>query len=235
MENVTYAEAYAGGAGSAINLLLSNRVNSILINDANIGIYSFWQYLKNESDNFLDLVHNTEVNLEVWQQQRRIFKSATKSSLQLGFATFYLSRTNRSGILGAGPIGGQDPVKQGLAKHKLDCRFNKLGLIEKLEKIIEKKERIFVYNDDALDFLAKIDSKNTLVYLDPPYYEQGKALYMNYYKHENHVDLQSFLDKTNCFKWILSYDNVEPIRRLYSKYNLFEFNLSYTAQDSKQG
>jgi len=132
-------------------------------------------------------------------------------------------------------MGGQDPEKQHKAKYKLDCRYNKRALLEKFEKIIEMRDNIKVYNYDALTFLEHITNKNTFVYLDPPYYEQGKALYINYYKHNDHLELSNFLRNTNNFKWVLSYDNVGAIQKLYSDFELYEFNLTYTAQKVKTG
>ena len=237
MKNVIYAEPYAGGAGAAINLLLNNKVKSIKINDANLCIYSFWYFLINESEKFLRKFDRTEVTLKQWQKQRKILKSSTEPSLKLGFATFFLSRCNRSGILNAGPMGGQDPINQANATYKLDCRYNKDELRRKLISIIEHKSKIFVYNDDALKFLKRFrkKSENILIYLDPPYYVQGSKLYMNYYKHDDHVKLADFLKNNDKFKWFLSYDNVKQIRDLYSDSNLYKFNLKYSAQKTKKG
>lgn len=235
MKNAAYAEPYAGGAGAAINLLLRNKVDTIKINDASIAIYSFWYFLIAETEKFIKLIESTEVTLEEWQRQRAIFKTSLVPNFELGFATFFLSRTNRSGILSAGPIGGQDPLLQDNANYKLNCRFNKKILIDKIRKITERRENIFVTNHDALQFLKNISDNNTLVYLDPPYYKQGKALYLNYYKHKDHVELSSYLKETNNFKWLLSYDNVDEIRQLYSAFNLYKFNLYYTAHDVKKG
>lgn len=235
LEKTVYAEPYAGGAGSAINLLLGNKVEAIKINDISLGIFSFWYFLVHQSSDFLKMVDKTEVNLKEWQKQRSIFKKSQKASLELGFATFYLSRTNRSGILNAGPMGGQDPIKQFNAKYKLDCRYNKEALLNKFADIIKIRKNIEVYNEDALTFLSKIKNKNTFVYLDPPYYDQGKALYLNYYKHKDHLVLSDFLRNTTDFNWVLSYDNVEAIRKLYFDFDLYEFELTYTAHKVKNG
>jgi len=235
MVNSLYAEPYAGGAGAAINLLFNGSVERIAINDAAIGIYSFWHSLVYDSKKFVNKIHKTNVSLDEWNIQRAIFKKSLKPSFELGFATFFLSRTNRSGILAAGPIGGQDIKRQQEARYKIDCRFNKELLIEKVKKIAKYKQFILVSNDDALVFLKKIKSKNSLVYLDPPYYKQGKALYMDYYKHENHVELSRFLGKKHPFRWILSYDNVAEIRQLYSEFPLYNFDLCYTAHEIKNG
>jgi len=235
IKNVIYSEPYAGGAGAAINLLLNNSVEAIRINDASRGIFSFWNSLINDGERFLDKVYKIDVTLNEWQSQRLIFKDPTAASFDLAFATFFLSRTNRSGILAAGPIGGQDEKNQQNAKYKIDCRFNKIELIERLQKIIAKRDRIFVSNLDALVFLRQIRGENNFVYLDPPYYAQGKALYLNYYHHEDHVMLANYLRHSANFNWVLSFDSVPEILELYSDFPLYEFVLNYSVQDSKKG
>lgn len=235
LKDVIYSEAYAGGAGAAINLLLNNSVKAVRINDASRGIYCFWNSLIKEGERFLEKVVNTQVTLKEWHAQRLIFKNQESDSFELGFATFFLSRTNRSGILAAGPIGGQDEKTQQSAKYKIDCRFNKAELIKRLERIIANRDKIFVSNFDALDFLKQIRDENALVYLDPPYYSQGKALYLNYYQHEDHLVLANFLKDSADFNWVLSYDSVPEIIKLYPDFPLYEFVLNYTAQNSKKG
>jgi len=234
-EDIVYAEPYAGGAGTAINLLLSEKVRAIRINDAAIGIYSFWHSLINDGERFMHMIGNTPVNLAEWRRQRAIFKTAETPSFELGFATFFLCRCNRSGILSAGPIGGQDEAMQRRAKYKLDCRFNKPDLISRIRRIVDQRHRITVSNLDALEFLRLIDDEHALVYLDPPYYEQGQALYLNYYRHDDHVSLANYLRYQARFDWVLSYDNVPPILSLYSDFPLYQYGLSYTAQSVKQG
>lgn len=250
MQNVIYAEPYAGGAGGGINLLLEGTVKRIYINDANKSIYAFWYSLINNSEEFINLFDSVEVTLQEWNRNKAIFKRADsisknnqKEMLELGFATFFLNRCNRSGILNAGPIGGNSDESQLQANYKIDARFKKDFLREKLIKIIANKNRIRVFNDDALYFLkyrikASITTerqKNVLIYLDPPYYVQGSNLYMNYYKHNDHYKLSKYLKRDSYFKWILSYDDVNEISEMYNGFNQYTFNLSYTVEQKKKG
>ena len=235
LQNIIYCEPYAGGAGAAINLLLTNNVEAIRINDASVAIFSFWNALVTDGEKFLQRVREVNVTLEEWQRQRAIFKTSATASFDLGFATFFLSRTNRSGILSAGPIGGQNETAQQNANYKLDCRFNKVDLVKRLERIVNNRDRITVSNLDALLFLKEIRNQNAFVYLDPPYYTQGKALYLNYYLHDDHAMLANFLKNSSTFEWVLSYDNVPEILQLYADFPLYQFELSYTAQGSKKG
>ena len=234
MEHVAYAEPYAGGAGAAVNLLLTDAVDRILINDANIGVYSFWHYLITEPERFIERVQEIPVTLEQWHIEKDIASNADAPSFELGVATFFLSRTNRSGVINAGPIGGNSSEKQNSASYKIDCRFNKPELLDRLRLIAEKRDCVAVSNLDALDFLRSLD-RETFVYLDPPYYVKGKCLYMNHYTHEEHQRLADFLLTEAPFRWVLSYDDVAPIRRMYETRDLYRFPLSYTVQDTKKG
>ena len=235
LEHITYAEPYAGGAGTAINLLLGNKVDRIFINDANFGVFSFWNAILSHTDEFVDKIQTVPITIEEWKRQRTILMNGNAPSFDLGFATFYLSRTNRSGILSAGPIGGSSEEKQALAKFKIDCRFNRDNLTDKILDIAERKRCIVVTNKDAIKFLKDLKCCDKFVYLDPPYYVNGKSLYLDYYKHQDHKQLADYLKKTRKFKWVLSYDNVEPIRELYTGYDQYEFDLKYTANIKKSG
>lgn len=234
LQEIVYAEPYAGGAGAAINLLVDGHVNEIVINDANIGIYSFWNALVNESERFIQTINTIPVTLTEWYMQRDIVQKSTKPSFELGVATFFMSRTNRSGVIFGGAIGGSTEEKQNNAKYKIDCRFNKQDLIQRLKIIAKNKRRIKVTNEDALVFLRQLDN-NVFVYLDPPYYVKGKSLYMNHYTDSDHEELAYFLQNEARFNWVLSYDDVPQIREMYADSELYRFPLKYTVSKKQIG
>ena len=229
----TYAEPYSGGAGVALNLLLSNWVSKILLNDKDPVIYAFWYALIHNSGEFLKRFDNTPVCIEEWHRQKEILKNHSMYSVsEVGFATFYLNRCNRSGILKAGPIGGKNQD----GNWKIDARFNKKNLRLRLEAIIKRKDSISVANLDALDFLKITDAEpKCLTYLDPPYFVKGKGLYLNYYEMQDHIDLANALHSRKDKTWILSYDNAIEIRNLYKELPGFTFSLSYSANCTKEG
>lgn len=234
LTNIVYVEPYAGGAGAAINLLLRKHVDRIIINDANSGIYSFWYALLNESARFIQTINDIPVTLDEWHHQKEILKSTKSPSFELGVATFFLSRTNRSGVISGGAIGGTTTEKQNSAKYKIDCRFNKPDLLARLNAIVNQKERITICNQDALHFLKNLN-EDVFVYLDPPYYIKGKYLYMNHYTDKSHKELADLLQHDANFKWVLSYDDTPQIRSMYEKLELFRFPLTYTVKERQVG
>jgi len=229
-----YCEAYAGGAGIAWKLLQDGFVTKVHLNDLNQAVYSFWHSVINETDALCQLIQDTPVTMDTWYQQKKIQNSADSVSiLDLGFSTFFLNRTNRSGIIWAGVIGG----KKQDGNYKLDARYNKKKLINRIEKIAFHKNKIEIYNQDALKFINTVVptmNSKTLIYLDPPYYHKGAGLYTHHYNHNDHVYIAEAIANINL-KWLVSYDNTHQIREIYKNYKSVIYSLSYSTQDRYSG
>ncbi|SPZ02509.1 DNA-methyltransferase [Pseudomonas luteola] len=226
LDGGTYIEPYAGGAGAAVYLLTKNYVENIVINDIDPAIYSFWWSIFNDSDRFLRLLNDTPVNLDIWNVQREIFlKGDSSDKTELGFATFFLNRTNRSGIIKGGVIGG----KKQDGKYKLDARFNKKSLSSRIEELALIASRVKLENLDAMDLIAREDTieGKKLIYLDPPYFKKGSQLYRNHYKPSDHIEISSFVTGLKS-PWIVTYDNCEEIHEIYSGKNKQEFSFHYS-------
>ncbi|CAI2448530.1 Site-specific DNA methylase [Serratia liquefaciens] len=232
MSNITYAEPYAGGAGLALSMLYSGLVDKIYLNDIDRSIWSFWDSVVNNSDEFIERVISTPVTIEEWLAQKEVQKNkSTASTIDLGFSTFFLNRTNRSGIIKAGVIGGMSQN----GDYKLGCRYHKNNLIVKIKKISDMKDKISVFNMDANEFINSVSSdKNVFLCIDPPYFVKGASLYTNFYKKNDHEILRDTICKISN-SWILTYDNAKEIQELYSEKEMFTFNLSYSAGDKKKG
>lgn len=229
--NGTYIEPFAGGAGVALNLLFDGVIENIIINDYDKAIYSFWRAIKEDGWKFIDLIEKTPINIDEWKKQKQIYLDSKCYSVELAFAAFYLNRTNRSGILTAGPIGG---YKQD-GNYKIDVRFNKEKMIRKISNIIEKKKNISVFNKDIRSFISNVIPKydnNAFVYFDPPYYNKGQQLYKNFLNSVDHQEIaKSIRENLHC-PWIVSYDNVEDIKRMYDGYLLKNFSVTYSAANT---
>lgn len=231
-----YCEPYAGGAAIAVELLLQEYVRRIHINDVSRPLYSFWYAVLNETEPLLRLISDTPLTMKSWDRQRDVFNHPDDhSAVELGFATFFLNRTNRSGILNAGVIGGRAQT----GKWTIEARYNVPELARRIEAIAEYRNRIQLTCLNALDFLRdrlKSFSSRTLVYLDPPYYEKGKDLYYNYYEHADHAAIAAFVQRNmRRLPWVVSYDNVEQIRDLYAKSRGIAYGLGYSARDIRTG
>ena len=235
LERKIYAEPFAGGCGLALSLLYGGHVSEIHINDIDRSIWAFWFSVLNHTDELADLVENTPVTLEEWHHQRAILIQRDDSDpLTLGFATFYLNRTNRSGIIEkAGVIGG---LSQN-GPYRLDCRFNRSELVRRIRRIAKYRQRIHLYCLDALAFIADLREllpTSTFFYLDPPYFNKGASLYTSFYRPTDHSILATHvLGLEN--PWIVTYDTEPRIQSLYKGRRQFEYDIRYSLQTKRRG
>lgn len=223
-----YVEPYAGGAGLAMSLLLKGYARYLHLNDLDPAIYAFWWGITEKNADFIKLIEQTPITITEWKKQKAIQQEPEKhDTLTLGFSTFFLNRTNHSGILKAGVIGGKEQA----GKYKLDARFNKYNLIKKARLIDLYKSRITITQENAADFLTNHASNlpsNTLINLDPPYYIKGKQLYQNWYQHQDHADIAEIIPTLKPY-WIITYDDVQAIHKLYHNHNIMQYRLGYSA------
>ncbi|WP_313094342.1 DNA adenine methylase [Streptococcus parasuis] len=231
----TYIEPFCGGAAVALKLLLNNDVKKIMLNDFDRAIYAMWYSILHDTEAFIKKVVEATFTIEEWDKQQEIQKKKySVDLLTLGFSTFYLNRTNRSGIIQAGPIGGRNQT----GNYKMNCRYNTEVLVKKIELIAKNKNRISLYNLDAIKFIKNNirRTRRSLTFFDPPYFVKGKELYTNFYERIDHLELRDTIDKyMSKHKWILTYDFHEEIQNMYSSFEYFPYQLNYSAGNSKKG
>ena len=229
----TYIEPFAGGAGLSLKLLLNNDVKRIVINDFDPAIYSFWYSILYETDAFCDLIDSTPITLDEWKNQRNTYMdNSDYASLKLGFATFYLNRTNVSGVIKGGVIGGQEQT----GTYKMDARFNKENLIKKTMRISGYRDQIVLLNQDAKELLQPQQLRKyykSFINLDPPYVKKGTQLYKNAFSEKDHRDLYKLISECNR-KWVVTYDICPLVAELYKKYRSSYLDATYSIQISKK-
>lgn len=233
-----YVEPFAGGAGAALSLLMREQVNRVLINDADPRVHAFWMACLSKTREFLGLIESVPLTVAEWRRQRAIYQRPEgHPELHVGFATFFLNRCNRSGIIGnGGPIGGISQQGQ----WKIDARFNRAALVHRVQRVASYRDRIQVSNLDALVFLRERvqplpPEEHAFVYLDPPYFKKAEDLYLNHYRPKDHAAVAAYVKRNLRQPWVMSYDDQPEIRRLYADLRHLKFELDYTAYSRRAG
>lgn len=228
-----YVEPYAGGAGIALELVMTGYAKEVWLNDIDPAIHAFWHSALNETQSLIEMVQSVSLTIDEWQKQREIYMSSgRKKRLTLAFATLFLNRTNRSGILGGGVIGGLDQTGNWL----IDARFNRDGICERLQRIEDHKHHIQLTNLDAEAFIkAGKFPKRSLVYLDPPYFRKAQRLYRNHYAEADHARIAKLVQQKLKAHWVVSYDDAPEIEKLYKERRKIRYALSYSAQTKRSG
>jgi DNA adenine methylase len=227
MRNCTYVEPYAGGAGAGIALLRKGIVKRLVINDIDPAVHSFWAQVVDHNKPFLDWINDVPLTLDEWRRQREVYRSRSTDQAALGRAFFYLNRTNRSGILNAGAIGGQTQT----GRYKIDARFNRETLAGRVEAIGDLQSAIEV---TALDGRTVIQQharkKSSFLYIDPPYVHAGSQLYLNAFEVRDHEALAAAVDRIDNARWLMTYDESPFIERLYAGHFQGRLGLTYSAR-----
>lgn len=227
-----YVEPYAGGAGAGLGLLITGQVEEVVVNDLDPAIHAFWHTLVAHPDWLTKQVEAIPLTVEEWRKQKAIYQAAdARKSKALGLATLYLNRTNRSGILNGGPIGGLDQT----GNYLIDARFNRPELADRIQLLSRYRDKITVLSQDGRTVIETYaGKKGTFLYADPPYFEKAGSLYLNNFTATDHAALAALLNKKASAAWLLTYDAVPQVESLYADRRRYEFGLRYSARDARQ-
>ena len=235
LNGIHYAEPFAGGAGLALSLLRDGLVSHIYLNDLDSAVFAFWSSVLEETEELCRKITAAQVTVEEWLRQKAVLSYPREHSvLELGFATFFLNRTNRSGIIEGGMIGG----KQQTGQYKLDCRFKKETLVRKIESVAMRKQDISLTRFDATEFILDVvmnNNRQCLVFMDPPYYNKGHELYFNSLDHNTHLRLSTIIQTELKHPWIVTYDDVPEIAAMYASSATRHYSVNYSVQTKRKG
>lgn len=223
-----YCEPFAGGAGIACRLLLNGTVSEIWINDIDPAIYAFWNSVLNSTDELCERIARARITIAEWRRQKSVQTSSNAELLDLGYSTLFLNRTNRSGILRGGVIGG----KKQTGNYALDCRFDRDELVRKIQRLALYRDQVSLSCMDARRYMSsklKRLPERALVYVDPPYYRAGPDLYTNFYRHKDHAALALAIQATS-HRWMVTYDDATEIQAMYLRRRQYRKTLTYYAQ-----
>lgn len=224
-----YVEPYAGGAGLALRLLFEEYAGTIVINDLDPLVHAFWCMCVNEPERFIRWIDKTPVSIPTWKRcKEKLQQKESEDAFELATAFFFLNRTNISGVLKGGVIGGLSQT----GTYKIDARFNKTELIKKVEKIARFSNRIHVANLDGVELIKTVSSSTAecFIYLDPPYYQKGANLYLNAFRDADHEKLAKYVSKLST-PWLLSYDNHSFITNLYQRFEKRAYKLQHSTSN----
>ena len=235
-QDAHYLEPYCGGAGAALGLLAQNAVSKVHINDSDIRVYSAWRAMLADNERFINELRSRPATIETWHECREIVSQTPNGySFELGFATFFINRTSRAGIvLGSGPIGGY--AQEG--NWKIDARYYPETISKRLKWLGGKAAQIELSNEDGIAFLKRkskqLRSHPALYFIDPPYVKAGGRLYLNAMDEQKHRELAEFLKDEMRGKWVLTYDNHPLIRELYHSCSIRLLQVNYSLSQTRK-
>lgn len=237
-----YVEPFFGGGSVGLNVLKDINVKKIWINDLDLGVASLWTSVIRFPEMLKKVVTEFEPSVELFDKfkdllQTRPHLKIPEEVVNWGLMKLAIHQISYSGlgVKSGGPLGGRDQK----SKYKIDCRWSPSYICKRIDEYHKMFSEVEVrYNCcSSRDFLAVIDGwKDFIFYLDPPYFVKGRDLYQYGFSNNDHFVLADLLKSTTC-KWILSYDDCEEIRELYSWAHIEEIeqvSYSITALKNKE-
>ncbi|MGV2292095.1 DNA adenine methylase [Trinickia sp. YCB016] len=227
-------EPYAGSGAVSFGLLERKLVSRAMFFERDPLVFSFWHCVFHRCQELIDAVLAVEVTLDTWHRLdvlRNVDDVNNNNIVQLGLAGLFFNRTNFSGVIHAGPIGGQSQTSD----YSISCRFNKADLVKRIRDASSFGDRVSVFFGDAVHALEdakSVNNENRFFYVDPPYFEQGRKLYRYHYRFGDHERLAGVLADAS-YDWVLSYDSHAVIDFLYSDHYKFRHVFRYSSKAHK--
>ncbi|KQY83610.1 hypothetical protein ASD24_29680 [Paenibacillus sp. Root52] len=227
----TLISVFAGGASVELALLEAKQIKNLILNDLDYGIFSLFTLIKYQPEDLIQRLKSSDPNHDDFFINREIIKNDYKGMdvMDAAWAMLIVNRLAYSGIYSANPLGGRKGTKE-----QLLSRFNRDALCKRITQIHQMSERIQVHQQNAVEFIEEhMWHDHSTIYIDPPYYQQGHALYRHFYTEERHIEVAELIDSIYeefpNVDFIVTYDNHSFIRDLYYKYaTQIELNRRYS-------
>ena len=242
--NIGYCEPFFGGGSIGLKFLQSNYdIKKIWINDIDLGISCLWTAIIKYPELLIKYVKTFKPSIYAFynfkselSKKINYFDDSEKNIVEYGFKKLALHQISYSGlgVKSGGPLGGEEQK----SKYKIDCRWSLDYICKQIYKYNELFARFNICNNicTQLDFEEIIKTEQEFViYLDPPYYVKGNDLYQFGFTEKDHIRLANLLKQIKN-SWLLSYDDCEEIRQLYSWASIIDIdsvNYSITALKDK--
>ena len=212
--HTTYVEPFAGGA----QLLFHKKPSQVeILNDLDGDVVNFFRICQ---------LHHEELlrQLKYTIASRRLFalydaqSPETLTDIQRAVRFFYLQKN---------AFGGLVANRNFHYSVTRPANLNPETLPKLIENAYQRLQRVQIENLPYGEVLKRYDRPTTLFYLDPPYW--GRKLYRINFEESDFVTLEGLLQKIRG-KFILSLNDLPPVRKLFHRFTLRTIRFAYTAQ-----
>ena len=214
-----------------MSLLDAGKIGLLELNELDPAVYNFWNVVLNRTDELIELLNGPLPTMRDYVSAKTRIRGCDIRDCDTTAAYNYLllNRTSFGGIILANPIGGKNGTDEQLRQ-----RWTPSTLIKRISRIAEMKDRILLTKQDAVEFLRQRRNQyknDTTIFVDPPYTKVGKKLYMEAFD-GRHRELAEVITERYCGqngpKIVLTYDDCDLIRGLYSYAEMRQLNTSWS-------
>jgi len=223
-----FREPFVGGGSVLFALKQLYPGKQYWINDINENLYSFWKTCKSDINSLVTKICEIK---ETYDDGRQLFSELTVENkecddFEKAVRFFVLNRITFSGTVECG----------GYSEQAFQKRFTTSSIV-RLKNIGPLMNDIQITNVDYEDVI-RINGNNVFIFLDPPYLSTSKSkLYGRKGDLHKSFDHERFAQNMSAckHKWLITYDNSQEVKELYSFANIYEWELQYGMNNYKQG
>lgn len=213
-EHKTYVEPFAGGA----QVFFRKEPSEVeVLNDLNAEIPNFFRVCQNHYE---ELIRYTRffITSRTWFALLEQTSPESLTDVQRAGRFLYLQKHAYAGLV----------VRRNYKAHVANApNFNASRLSEIIEAAHKRLARVQIECLPYQQILEKFDRPSTLFYMDPPYY--GRRLYRANLEHKDFVELARRVRDLRG-KVLLSLNDVQEVRSIFSEFRLESVRLAYSAQ-----
>lgn len=211
----TYAEPFVGMGGVFLRRRQAPRVE--VINDRSRDVATFFRILQRHYVAFMEMMR-FQLTTRAEFERLAATDPATLTDLERAARFLYLQRT---------AFGGKPSGRNFGVSPDQPARFDVTRLGPMLEDLHARLAGVTIECLPYAEFIGRYDRKETLFYLDPPYWGGERDYGPGLFEREDYERLEGLLRGLSG-RFILSLNDVPEVRRIFDGFEVEAVETSYT-------
>ena len=188
-----------------------------VINDFDGNLMNFWTQVRDHHTELIDSFRYLPASREVFESYKTKYQNSDYADdLERAHIYYYINRICFGGDM-KGPCFG--------TSKRVPSTYRPDKLATDIEAAFQRIQKVLIENKNFADIIRRYDCKDTFFCIDPPY-RNAKQYAVGQFTDEQYVQLHECC-KNIQGKCLITLNNDEFIRRVFSDFNLIDHKVAY--------